>query len=280
MSGRSSSDSVAAISASSRCSGPSSAAGRDLDALRLLERALREGREVREPLDLDVEQLAAHGALLGGGVDVEDVAAQRELAAVLDLVDALVAARDEPLGHLLEVEQLALRDLEAVRAQRGVGHLLAERRDGRDHDARPPASRKRVERRDPQADEVRRRREVRLVPHAARRVEPHGPRREECLQVGGEVARRAVVAGHDERGPAGIGVEQRRQQVRPQARRDERALRLAAGGLGQRVEGRVLVGVCEQLAKRHGHDERPRGASARLVTSDSRDGLSRPERRG
>ena len=97
--------------------GPELGRRRDLDALGLLERALREGREVGEPLDLDVEQLAADRALLGGRVDVEDVAAQRELAAVLDLVHALVAARDEPLGDLVEVEQLALRDLEAVRAQ-------------------------------------------------------------------------------------------------------------------------------------------------------------------
>ena len=78
--------------------GPELGRGRDLDALGLLERALRERREVGEPLDLDVEQLASDGPLLGRGVDVEDVAAQRELAAVLDLVDALVAARDEALG--------------------------------------------------------------------------------------------------------------------------------------------------------------------------------------
>ena len=68
---------------------------RDLHALGLLQRALREGGEPGEPLHLDVEQLAAHGALLGGRVDVEDVAADRELPAVLDLVDPLVAAGHE-----------------------------------------------------------------------------------------------------------------------------------------------------------------------------------------
>ncbi len=63
--------------------------------LDLLQRALGERGEEREPLDLHVEQLAAHRALLGGGVDVHDVAAQGELAALLHLVDALVAARHE-----------------------------------------------------------------------------------------------------------------------------------------------------------------------------------------
>ena len=86
---------AAAISASSRCSGAELGGGGDLDAVCLLERALGEGGEPGQALDLDVEQLAAHGALLGGGVDVEDVAAHRELAALLDLVDALVAARDQ-----------------------------------------------------------------------------------------------------------------------------------------------------------------------------------------
>ena len=104
----------------------------DLHALRLLERALGEGGEPREPLHLDVEQLAADSALLGGRVHVEDVAADRELAALLDLLDALVAARHELARRLVEVEQAALLDLEAVRAQGRVGHLLGER-DRRGH---------------------------------------------------------------------------------------------------------------------------------------------------
>ena len=57
----------------------------------------------------------------------------------------------------------------------------------------------RVERGDAQADEVRRRREVRLVGDAAARVEAHGPRAQPRAQVGGEVAGLAVVAGDDER---------------------------------------------------------------------------------
>ena len=107
---------------------------RDLDLLRLAERALGERREPAQRLDLDVEEVDAHGAVLGRRVDVQHPAAGGELAAILDLVDALVAGGDE-LGHaLVEVEQLADAQLEGVRAQRGVGHLLAERDGGDDDD--------------------------------------------------------------------------------------------------------------------------------------------------
>ena len=88
----------------------------------------------------------------------------------------------------------------------------------------------RVERRDAQADEVRRRREVRLVGDAAARVEAHGPRVQPGAQVGREVAGLAVVAGDDERRPAGRrgvvdAVEQRRDEVGRMRLRDERAAR-------------------------------------------------------
>ena len=200
---------------------------RDLDLLGLVQRALREGREVGQPLDLDVEQLAADGALLGGRVDVEDVAAVGELATVLDLVDALVPAGHELVHRLLQVEQPALLDREAVRAQLGVGHLLGQRGGAGDHDRRAVAAsarRQRVERRHAQADQVRRRRQVRLVAHAARRVELDGR--------GARKARRSPARSRAARsspattsaGRSGLGVEQRRQQVRAQAGGDERAL--------------------------------------------------------
>ena len=88
-------DSSAAISASSRCSGGELGGGRDLDLVGVAERALGERREPAQRLDLDVEQVDADGAVLGRRVDVEQAAADRELAAVVDLVDALVAGRDE-----------------------------------------------------------------------------------------------------------------------------------------------------------------------------------------
>ena len=128
MSGRSSALSSAAISASSRCSAASSAAGAISTTLGLAERALGEGREPAQRLDLVVEQVDADRALLGRRVDVEQPAADGELAAVLDLVDALVAGGDEVVRALVEVEQLADPQREAVRAQRRVGDLLATAR--------------------------------------------------------------------------------------------------------------------------------------------------------
>ena len=81
-----------------------------------------------------VEQVDADGALLGRRVDVEQAAADGELAAVLDLVDALVARGDEVGGRLVEVEQVATAQREAVRAQLRVGHLLRQRDGGDDDD--------------------------------------------------------------------------------------------------------------------------------------------------
>ena len=202
-SGRSSALSSAAISASSRCSAASSAAGAISDHVGLAERALRERREPAQRLDLVVEQVDADRALLGRRVDVEQAAADGELAAVLDLVDAVVAGRDEVVRRLVEVEQLADAEREAVRAQRRVGHLLAQRdratttTTGASRARAPALQRTRVERGHAQADQVGGRREVRLVGDAAARVEAHGARAQPRAQVGGQVARGPVVGGDD-----------------------------------------------------------------------------------
>ena len=80
----------------------------DLDQLGVAERALGESREPPQRLDLVAEQVDPHGAVLGGGEHVEQTPADRELAAILDLVDVLVAGGDEVAGGLVEVEQIAL----------------------------------------------------------------------------------------------------------------------------------------------------------------------------
>ena len=242
-SGRSSASSSAAISASSRCSGASSAAGAISIASRLAEAALGEGREEADRLDLDVEEVDADRAVLGGRVEVEDAAADGELPAVVDLVDALVAGGHELLADLVEVEQVADADGEGVRAQRRVGHLLAQR-DRADHDDRRLLAvgalrEQRVERGDAQADEVRRRREVRLVGHAAAGVEAHRARVEPRAQVGGEVARLAVVArDHERRAVGGRALGQRGHEIGPHRLRHERAAAIgdergAVGVLGE-----------------------------------------------
>ena len=85
----------------------------------------------------------------------------------------------------------------------------------------------RVERCDAQADEVRRRREVRLVGDAAARIEADGPRRSHVRRSRGEVARLAVVAGDDEQRLGGILLCQRGDDVGLQRLRDERVAALA-----------------------------------------------------
>ena len=103
----------------------------------------------------------------------------------------------------------------------------------------------RVERGDAQADEVRRRREVRLVGDAAAGVEAHGPRVQPGAQVGGEIARLAVVAGDDERRPRAVLVGERGEHVGAQRCRHERRAAVAR-------EGRAVGGVgevCEERAQ-------------------------------
>ena len=94
--------------------------GRDLDHVGLPQAALGEGAEPPQRLDLDVEQLDADRALLGRREEVDDAAPHRELAAVLDLLDALVAGGHQVVGQLVEVQQVALGDLQPVGAQRRV----------------------------------------------------------------------------------------------------------------------------------------------------------------
>ena len=70
---------------------------------------------------------------------------------------------------------------------------------------------------------MRGRREVGLVGDAAAGVEAHRPRAQPRAQVGGEVARGAVVAGHDHGRAAHVAVGDRRDQERAQRLRDEGA---------------------------------------------------------
>ena len=134
MSGRSSGFSSAAISASSRCSAASSAAGAISTAsVSPSERCVNVENQRSDSISSS-NRSTRIGALLGRGVDVEQAAADGELAAVLDLVDALVAGGDEVVRGLVEVEQVADAQREAVRAQRGVGDLLGQRDGGDDDD--------------------------------------------------------------------------------------------------------------------------------------------------
>ena len=221
--------------------------GRQLERVERVERALRERRERPQRLDLDVEHLDPHGAIGGRAEDVEQAAADRELAAVVDLRHALVAHLDERRGKLVEIEQVAASERDPVRAQRRVGDLLRQRRRrGDEHGRRRPvvaALEQGVERRDPQPDEVRRRLEVRLVGDAARRVEAHPTRPQPGAEVAGELAGGAIVGGDDDGGSRLIRMgEQRGDQERAQRRGAERL----AAVTGERESLIALREVVEQ----------------------------------
>ena len=287
MSGRSSSS--AAISATSRCSAASSADGRDLDRLGVAERALREGGEPAQRLDLDVEQVHADRAVLGRRVDVEDAAAHRELAAVLDLVDALVARGDEVARDLVEVDEVAdaQRTWSAGAAPgRGPSRSARPRRRRRPAARPSPGVEQRVERGDAQADEVRRRREVRLVRDAAARVEADGPRRRATR--GGRRrgrapgGRRPATTSAGRRSPSSSSG---REDVWTQGRGDERpsarAQQIAppsgeAANCGRRVRSGAESGPCASTrarTRRRGSCESSVGAryhaAGRGTSSDS-----------
>ena len=252
MSGRSSSP--AAISASSRCSGASSAAGAiSTSSASPRLRWVKVLNQRSESISTSKRSTRTARSSVAG-IDVEQSAADRELAALLDLVDALVAGRHEVVGHLVEVEQIALAQREAVRAQLGVGHLLGQRDGGHDHHRLLGAGGRvgqRVERGDSQADQMRRRRQVRLVGDAAARVVAHGARAQPRAQVLREVTRRAVVArDHDGRAPH-VAIGQRGDHERPQRLRDERRAAL----VGQ-LRGRgIVLEMVEEAAERQGSSE-------------------------
>ena len=70
----------------------------------------------------------------GRGIDVDDRAAHRELAARLDLVLAAVAHRDEPFDELVAVEPGAGADDDRLDVLDVRPEALHERADRRDDD--------------------------------------------------------------------------------------------------------------------------------------------------
>ena len=79
-------------------------AGEDLDGLGVTDRLPGRGNEAQERLDLVAEKLGPHRRETACREDVENAAANRELAGVLGELDALVAHTRQAHGSLLEVD--------------------------------------------------------------------------------------------------------------------------------------------------------------------------------
>ena len=123
-----------------------------------MQRALRERREGADALDLVAEELDAERLAPGRRIDVDDAAAERELAALLRLLDALVAREREVLGERVDPLLVARSNADRLGARLGRRHALGERGC---RGADEPAGGEDVEGARPLADEVRRRLQAR-----------------------------------------------------------------------------------------------------------------------
>ena len=101
---------------------PALGRGVDRDLVDRMQRALRERREGADALDLVAEELDAERLAPGRRIDVDDASAERELASLLRLVDALVARERELLGERVDPRLVARSNANRLRARLGRGH--------------------------------------------------------------------------------------------------------------------------------------------------------------
>ena len=90
----------------------------DLKLIQRFDRALGPRIEAADRLDRVADELDADGRILAGGIDVENAAAQRELAVLVDRILPLVAAVDEDLGQRLRIDLDARPQIERRREDR------------------------------------------------------------------------------------------------------------------------------------------------------------------
>ena len=107
-----------------------------------VQRALRERRERAHLLDLVAEELDADRLAAGRREDVDQAAAHRELPAVVDALDALVARERERLRQALDARLRADRDADRLGPLVARRDPLGERRARRPTRARPRRARR------------------------------------------------------------------------------------------------------------------------------------------
>ena len=170
------------------------------------ERALRERRERADAFDLVSEELDPQRLATGRGEDVDQAAADGELAALLDALDALVAGEREPLGQLLEARLVAGSKAERLGALTCGRQPLGDRFRRR---ADQPSPSEDVEGARPLADEVRRRLEPRSPADAAAREECDALRPEEPACGLGRIAGVGIVGKQADEWPLELLVQRR-----------------------------------------------------------------------
>ena len=205
-----------------------------------MERALREGREGAHRLDLVAEELDAERLAAGRREHVHDAAAHRELAAVVDTLDPLVAGQGERLRQPVDARLETGPHLDRLGAGLGRRQPFGERSRGR---ADEPAPREQVERPRPLAHEVRRRREPRLPGDAAARQQPNGVVAEEPRRAVGGVTRVRVLRQENDQAALQAlvqrGEQQRQRGLRDAGTRRQRLRERRRGARARRAPERM-----------------------------------------
>ncbi len=180
-----------------------------------MKRALRERREGAHRLDLVPEELDAERLPAGRREDVDDAAAHRELAAVVDTLDPVVPCERERFAEPLDAKLEARSQLDGLGPGLRRRQPLGKRpRRGADE----PAALEHVKRPRPLADEMRRRREPGLPGDAAARQQSNHVAAEEPARALGGVARIRILGQENDQTTAQPlvqrGEEQRQRGLR------------------------------------------------------------------
>ena len=199
------------------------AARRRPDAFDRLQRALVRDREGADLVDLVAEELHPQRVLLGRREDVDDAAADGELAALLDEVDAGVRRTREPADDILELDLLTAGQLDRLEVGQALDLRLQHRADRRDDDLERPVVRLVAGVLDPPqdgqppADGVAARAQPLVRKRLPGRVERHRRRVEQVLQLLGEVL--GLAHGRGDHQHRASGVDQPPDHERTQRRR-------------------------------------------------------------
>ncbi len=212
-----------------------------------VQRTLRERREGADRLDLVAEELDAERLPAGGREDVDQAAAHRELPAVVDALDALVAGERELFGEALDADLQTGSELERGgsrrRGRQQLGHRMRRRTD-------EAAACEHGERTSALADEVRRRLEAGLPANTSRRQIADRLFAEEPRCRLGRVARVRVLRQQADERPLEPLV-QRGKHERERRLRDARTRRQRLNELSEPLMLRNLANECVEYGTVH-----------------------------
>lgn len=235
--------------------------------------------EVADLLDIVAPELDAERVLLGGREDVQDAAADGELAALLDQFDAGVRGGREPVDDLAEIGALPRAQADGDQVAEPLDLRLEHGADGRDDDGDGAGGRvvgagvgEAAQHREAAADGVRAGREPLVrqrLPGGELRDGVLLAGRDEGAQRGGEVLGLPAGGGDREHRPPGVPGERRHREGAGRGRADEVHMRAVAVGPGPHRFGerRILDDGVEQTSKAH---ERFRPSEANNANSPAR----------